>query len=160
MNRIVQQPETARTLLLPERDLPYILKNVYEKIVHGCRDEIVLDLETCFLLFRVNIDSDELSASYQAKSFHASRSHRSIRTTKLWSKYIGKSYGWNWLAVNQQGYLDTVLISFMGIEPNVMLQAVASSIEVFAIVPAKSDSASAMDRNGKRKTKAKTVTRN
>ncbi len=39
--------------------------------------------------------------------------------------------------MNQQGYMDSVMLSFDGIEPQILLQAIASSIVVFVIKPAR-----------------------
>jgi len=49
--------------------------------------------------------------------------------SKPWSSFIGKTFGWGWITINQQGYLDGVLLSFDGIIPQVMLIVMASSIK-------------------------------
>jgi hypothetical protein len=46
-----------------------------------------------------------------------------------WSKVIGKSFGWGWALVNQQGYCDGILLSFEGVSPRIILNVMASSIK-------------------------------
>ncbi len=50
-----------------------------------------------------------------------------------WNNLIGKSFGWGWITVNQQGYCDGLLLSFKGIVPQIMLNVIASSIKVIMI---------------------------
>lgn len=50
-----------------------------------------------------------------------------------WSKLIGKKCEWSWVACNQQGYRDSVMLAFDGIVPTVLLCVMASSIEVYSI---------------------------
>jgi len=51
-----------------------------------------------------------------------------------WREFIGRSFGWGWLIMNQQGYIDGLLIGFDGIEPAVLLNVLASSIKISRIV--------------------------
>ena len=51
----------------------------------------------------------------------------------VWSKLVGKNCEWSWVACNQQGYRDSVMLAFDGIVPTVLLCVVASSIEVYSI---------------------------
>ena len=135
MNMLAHKLDNTDPLLLPPREVPYVLKDVLEKRVYGCRDELVLDLEDCFLRFGVDIDTDTITNRFQEIPFRAKNGFVSIQSAKPWKRYLGKECGWTWLAWNQQGYLDSVLISFDGIEPNVLLQTIASSIEVFRFHP-------------------------
>ena len=151
MNVLAQALDTGDPLLLPERDKPYVLKNVFEKIADGCRDEIVLDFGDCCLRIGVDIDTDTLVIRFRSMPFRSTKRWVSLRTSEPWKKCAGKECGWTWLAVNQQGYLDTVLISFDGIEPNILLQAIASSIEVFTITPEKSAAVAKVGGNGRHK---------
>jgi hypothetical protein len=49
--------------------------------------------------------------------------------SKPWSSFIGKTFGWGWITINQQDALDGILLSFDGIIPEVMLNVIASSIK-------------------------------
>jgi Family of unknown function (DUF6334) len=155
MSLAVYPPNSADPLLLPPRETPYVLKDVLEKVVDGCRDELILSLGDCFLRFGVDIDTDTITSQFQPFPFRARKGHAAIRSAKPWKKYVGKECGWTWFAWNQQGYLDSVLISFNGIEPGVLLQTIASSIEVFTVSPVDKAAAAATDKNGRRNAKAK-----
>jgi hypothetical protein len=122
-------------LLLPDRDEPYRLRDVYEKVVHSCRDEIVLDLGDCFLQFTAEPDFDTIAGQFHGRPFGAKRGYRSIGSVAPWSRFLNKECGWTWLAVNQQGYWDTILISFDAVIPNILLNVMASSIYVCGIGP-------------------------
>lgn len=47
-----------------------------------------------------------------------------------WKSVIGKSFGWGWITINQQGYCDGLLISFEGTHPQLLLTGMASSLAV------------------------------
>jgi hypothetical protein len=151
MSILAQPLGAADPLLLPPREEPYVFKNVFEKTTNGCRDEIVLDLGEGGLRIGVDINYDTLLFRFQSRPFKPTGRWVSLRNSEPWKKHVGQECGWTWLAVNQQGYLDTMLISFDGIEPSIMLQAIASSIEVFAVTPAKAKVLAKAGRNGRHK---------
>lgn len=155
MNDLARHSQNADPLLLPPRETPYVLEDVLEKIVNGCRDELILNLGDSCLRFGVDIDTDTITSQFQPRPFRAKRSYRSIQSAKPWSQYVGKDCGWTWLGWNQQGYLDSVLLSFNGIEPNVLLQTIASSIDVFVISLVENASVSGAPKAGKHKTNGK-----
>jgi Family of unknown function (DUF6334) len=145
----------ADPMLLPNREAPYVLQDVFEKFVDGCRDELILDLGDCFHRFRVDIDTDEIGGEFHAAPFLAKKGFRSIRGTAPWKKYIKKECGWTWLARNQQGYLDTILLSFDVVIPNLLLYGLASSIEVFVIKRLPNKIAAKKAKTGQTSTKRK-----
>jgi len=155
MNLLARHPPNGDPLLLPPRDAPYVLHDVLEKTVYGCRDELILNLGDCFLRFGVDDDTDTITSEFRPLPFRAKKGYQSIPSAKPWKKYLGKECGWTWLAWNQQGYLDSVLLSFDGIEPNVLLQTIASSIDVFMVSLVKPRSASEPAKGGKHKTNGK-----
>ncbi len=155
MNLLARHPQNGDPLLLPPRESPYVLDDVLEKTVYGFRAELILNLGDSFLRFGVDIDTDTIISQFQASPFRAKKAYRSIQSDKPWKKYVGKECGWTWLAWNQQGYLDSVLLSFEGIEPNVLLNTIGSSIEIFTIALVEKATVSNTNRNGKRGTKAK-----
>jgi hypothetical protein len=53
-----------------------------------------------------------------------------VPSSPTWSGLIGKPMGWGWLVVNQQGYLDSVLLSFGGVVPEVAIIVVASALKL------------------------------
>lgn len=125
----VAHPRRADPLLLPPRETPYFLSDVLEKMVDGCRDELILNLGDCFLRFGVDIDTDSVTSQFQPLPFRGKKGHASVQPARPWEKHLRKKLGWTWFAVNQQGYMDSVLSSFDGIGPNVLLQALASSMK-------------------------------
>jgi len=54
--------------------------------------------------------------------------------SELWSRIVGRVFGWGWLAINQQDALDGILLSFDGITPQIMLSVMASSIKESLII--------------------------
>jgi hypothetical protein len=127
-------PRARSAALLPDREEPYVLRDVYERVVDGCRSDLILRWNDGSLLFRADIDTDSLEAEFHVGAFALSRKYRSLRSTSPWSEYLGKSCGWTWLAVDQQGYWDTALLSFDGVIPSVLLNVMASSIYVFSVL--------------------------
>jgi hypothetical protein len=115
-------------------------------MVEGCRGELVLQWDSGFLLFRADSDTDSLEAEYHEGAFVPSVKYRSLRSSKPWSEYLGKSCGWTWLAVDQEGYWDSALLSFDDIIPNVLLNVTGSSIGVFSIVQGEGKTAIAAKR--------------
>jgi hypothetical protein len=136
MNLPARHPANVDPLLLPPRETPYLLDDVLEKVALGCRDELILDLGECYLRFGVEIDTDTITGQFHPSPFRAKKGYASLRTAKPWDKYVGQECGWTWFGWNQQGYLDTVLISFNGIEPSVLLQTIGSSVEIYTVSPA------------------------
>lgn len=134
MTAVPKLPRARSPALLPEREAPYLLRDVYERMTEGCRAELILQWNDGYLLFRADIDTDSLEAEFQEGSLAPGRKYRSLRSASPWSEYLGKECGWTWLAVNQQGYCDSALLSFDGILPCVLLNVMASSINVFSIL--------------------------
>jgi hypothetical protein len=129
VNRKEREP-----LLLPDRDEPYCLHDVHEKIADRCRDEIVLDFGDSCLSFVVEPEFDTIDCRFRKTPFIAKRGYRRVGGESPWAKWVDKPCGWTWLAVNQQGYWDTVLISFDAVVPNVLLNVMASSLYVFDVM--------------------------
>jgi hypothetical protein len=42
---------------------------------------------------------------------------------QCWNDFIGTSFGWGWVTVNQQGYCDGMLLSFDGIVPQLVVMS-------------------------------------
>jgi hypothetical protein len=120
--------------LLPSRDAPYVLGGVYEEMADGFRHEIILDFGECYLLVHVDEDTDALGVQFGDSSFKPSPACNKVSSDAPWCRWVGKECEWTWVAVNQQGYYDTVLFSFDGIVPSVLLHAIGSSIWIFSTV--------------------------
>jgi hypothetical protein len=123
-------------VLVPDRDAQYRLRGVYESIVDGCRDELVLAFDGASLTFRADPDTDTLESRFAGTEFRPSPDHRPL-SGSAFDRAAGTELGWSWLALNQQGYCDSALLSFGGITPNILVHVIGSSIRVFGIdVPA------------------------
>jgi hypothetical protein len=114
---------------------PERLIEVYQKITDTCRAKLVLVFTHQVLIFHANADDDTISIQARAlKAFHNRESFQKS-SAAVWHQFIGKPFGWGWVAVNQQGYCDGVLLSFDGVTPNLFLEVIASSISVSVVVP-------------------------
>jgi len=51
-----------------------------------------------------------------------------------WAMFMGKPFGWGWVAINQQGYCDSILFSFNDAYPQLALTVVASEIKISAVM--------------------------
>jgi len=202
-------------VVLPAREEPYLLQDVYEQVQYDCLSEIVLDLADSYIRFRADENLDTLCYDYHHGEFEPTSDYVScssfpkltgnetdilkalaqgkktkqrllamrLRATAEilgagskkdlgkqgggllgqglialtgkrprgsiqyeitsegrialasapWKKFLGKELGWTWVAVNQQGYCDSVMLSFDGIVPTILLNVVASSIKVCTI---------------------------
>ena len=118
-------------MLLPPREAPYRLQSVHELVTDGCRQEIVLDWGDSHLIVRVDEDTDTLSARFQGHPFVTTEAYGNLGVCTPWDRQLGKECDWTWIAVNQQGYCDLILFSFDVMVPQILLHALASSIEVF-----------------------------
>lgn len=121
--------------LVPERDAAYRLRGVYESVTDGCRDELVLAFDGASLTFRADADTDTLDARFDGSEFRPPPSYRPLTGSAL-DRVMGAELGWSWLAVNQQGYCDTALLSFAGLTPGVVVHVIGSAVKVFGIDPA------------------------
>ena len=112
------------------------LQAVRQVHAEGSLDRLVLDFGTNALVVSADEDDDsiDLSVSLGADSHRAG----DVDSSHLepWDNFIGMSFGWGWVTVNQQGYCDGLLISFKGIVPQIILNVIASSIKVGTITRA------------------------
>ena len=56
-----------------------------------------------------------------------------LSSSSFWRGFLGQPFGWGWVATNQQGYRDAVMLSFGGITPQVMFEVIASSMKMHRI---------------------------
>jgi len=119
--------------LLPEREEDYVLKDVFEKEVYGTRAELIFDFGDCYLKFGVDNDTDQIVPEFNAIAFRKGKTHRSLQRAEPWKQAVGQRIGWTWLAMNQQGYCDTAMLSFGDIVPSIMLHVLGSSVQIFEI---------------------------
>ncbi len=135
MTWVANSLEKRSAALLPSRDAPFRLQTAYEGWRHGCREALILQWDEGHLWFRANPDDDTLEVKFHEANF-APTAEFQASSSPLWANYIGREFGWSWSAINQQGYRDSVLLSFDGIIPNLLLYVIGSSIQVFTIARA------------------------
>jgi hypothetical protein len=59
-----------------------------------------------------------------------------VSAQQPWNRFLAKPFGWGWLAINQQGYRDCIMLSFDDpVLPSVSLNVVASSLNIGIVVP-------------------------
>jgi len=109
-----------------------LLQRVLAHSSKGCVDRIVFDFGKSRLSVRADGDDDSLDLGVESKD---SKGAGWVDLTRRnpWRHCVGKPFGWGWVAVNQQGYPDGLLISFGNIRPQLMLNVVASSIKTASI---------------------------
>jgi hypothetical protein len=80
-------------------------------------------------------DPDDDSIEVRLMNHGEIESTQAVTVTHLdpWAPFIGKPFGWGWITVNQQGYCDGVLLSFGGIDPQLLLTVAASALVVSTI---------------------------
>jgi hypothetical protein len=104
------------------------LRGVKQRTTNDIVDTILFQLEESFLTIKAMSD-DTVTIFLESGYGHGT----AINDVQPWATNIGKSIGWNWVAVNQQGYMDSVLISFGCVVPEIAIFAVASGLQVHSI---------------------------
>src|SRR5579862_6663161 len=69
MTTLAKQLGKVDPFLLPDRHEPYRLHDVLEKVIDGCRDEIVLNFGDSYLSFKALPDTDEIAARFHSRRF-------------------------------------------------------------------------------------------
>lgn len=88
--------------------------------------ELRLQFGSRFLVIRAEAEDDTANLSIETQLSGGDV----ISGRQPWSDLIGKQIGWGWVMVNQQGYLDGVLLSFGGVIPEILIAVVASALKV------------------------------
>ncbi|MGA2858719.1 MAG: DUF6334 family protein [Candidatus Sulfotelmatobacter sp.] len=107
------------------------LKAVRETRVDEMVVSIVLDFDSKLLILAADENNDTIelvvrdSSDSEQPPPGGEKGHSSP-----WQGFIQKKFGWGWVTINQQGYLDGVLLSFDGINPQLIVTVVASSLKV------------------------------
>ena len=100
--------------------------------VHDERDldQVILDFDSVSVIVRAMPDDDSVDFSSTRRADLQSTPRADVSQGEFWKKFIGVPFGWGWVTVNQQGYCDGLLLSFKGIEPQVLMNVVASSLKL------------------------------
>lgn len=95
--------------------------------------EVALVLERTTLLISVNEDTDEIILRASEDRLAIMGSSRKWRKLTPLSRYTAKKVGWCWTARNDRGYGDLFILSFRGIEPEIVFCAIASSLWMYKV---------------------------
>jgi hypothetical protein len=106
-----------------------VLRAVWYVWMHGCLDKIIFEFDEVSLLVEAETDYDTIAVRCIGNDKLSDYSTLA-GSTDLWNPFIGKPFMWGWITINQQNYLDGILLSFDTIVPNILLNVAASSIEV------------------------------
>jgi len=106
----------------------HLLRAVWHVYKEQSLDKIVLEFDQVSLIVEAESYDDTIifhlaSNSNLSKHYWINASH-----SEMWSGFIGKTFGWGWIIINQQDAIDGILLSFDGIIPQLMLIVMASSI--------------------------------
>jgi len=96
----------------------------------GSLDRVLLDFGAMLVLIKADERDDtidfEITETVDLHNTHVV----DVGHQEPWQNFIGRSFGWGWAIVSQQGYCDGLLLSFDGLSPRLILNVVASSIKV------------------------------
>ena len=104
------------------------LRSVWYLEEEGNREKIIFCFETSSLV--LSADSDDDSVDFWATNDQDLTDGVNVSDSEPWRRFIGKPFGWGWVTINQQGYLDGVLLGFETIVPQLFLNVIASSFKV------------------------------
>ena len=88
-----------------------------------------MDFDGPILVVTANPDDDTVTLDITNHSDADKKGWIDANRSEVWKSFIEKPLGWGWVTVNQQGYVDGILLSFGGLTPQVILNVIASSIE-------------------------------
>ncbi len=111
----------------------HALRRIQQVILEGSLASLTFDFGSMFLTAKANEDDDTVDIAI-SPSNQLATDGTDVSGVQPWSDFIGRSFGWGWLIVNQQGYNDGVLLSFDGIDPQLLLNVIASSIKVSRVM--------------------------
>lgn len=105
------------------------LKAVWRVYIDECLDKIVLEFEQDSLVVKAEPDDDTIVFHVINNINRETSGWLDVSRSEVWRDFIGEPFGWGWITINQQDFLDGILLSFDGIIPQVMLNVIASSIQ-------------------------------
>ena len=106
-----------------------VLRAAWRVYLEASLGKIVLGFDQDSLLVEAEPYDDTITIHLISNNDRSTDGWIDASHSKPWSSFIGKTFGWGWITINQQGYIDGILLSFDGIWPQVMLNVMASSIK-------------------------------
>jgi hypothetical protein len=109
------------------------LLRVLRAAAEQCVTRMLLDFGKTAISVEVDPNDDSLDISAGSEMVSKAKDFSDASDEYPWKEHIGKPFGWGWITINQQGYCDGLLVSFGDIRPQIMINAVASSIKIAAL---------------------------
>jgi hypothetical protein len=94
-------------------------------------DKVAVCMERSTLLISIDGDTDEIVLKVSEDRRAILAPARRWKSFKPLAKYVGKELGWCWTARNYKGYDDLFILSFHGIEPQIVFCGIASSLWIY-----------------------------
>jgi len=88
-------------------------------------DEFIIRFGESHLRISVDLNRDEILVS--SKTEHVEK----FAAIESLSYCVGKEFGWSWVAVNSNGYVDCVMFSFSVLSPEICLVAESSALNLY-----------------------------
>ena len=107
----------------------HALRAVWHVYSDQCLDKIILEFDQDCLIAEAEPADDTIVFRSGSKSALSRDQWQDASNSEPWRDLIGRAFGWGWVTINQQDFLDGILLSFDGITPQVMLNVIASSIK-------------------------------
>jgi hypothetical protein len=53
-----------------------------------------------------------------------------VSASEIWREYLGKELTWGWLAMNEKGHIDSILLGFGNAVPDICISVITSNLKV------------------------------
>lgn len=107
-----------------------VLQGVWRVYFEQSLDKIILKFDHDSLSIEAVPDDDTITLQTISNTNLNLEDAIDGSLSEPWHNFIGQSFGWGWITINQQEAVDGVLLSFRGLVPQIILNVMASSIKV------------------------------
>ena len=92
---------------------------------------LIFDFGYATLVVMAEQDDSVVYKIFSSAADSASVGGIDVSSEEPWGHFLGRTFGWGWVTVNQQGYSDGVMLSFEEVVfPEVVVNVIASSLTV------------------------------
>jgi hypothetical protein len=106
------------------------LRGVWHVTELACLDRVILNFGLVSLIVAAAANDDSIDFVISKTADLTAMPRQDVSESVFWKESVGQPFGWGWVTVNQQGYCDGLLISFGGMEPQIIANVIASSIRL------------------------------